>query len=176
MSEGYFDRHFKLVKVINQPGDRRVIWSFSLNEYSTTVNDVLGYYTANGKQVDVHSVTSTLGSTSEIKRTISRKKASQLMQRCIGRFVAPAVEFRSTPSGTATIVLTAEAVPHAARPEPKKLPESPAPEPEVQTEGDLIRKKGKKLPPIKVGAIDLQTGKCTQGELLSGPPPPPGSF
>jgi len=31
MSSAYFDLHFMLVQVVNRPGDRRVVWTFSVN-------------------------------------------------------------------------------------------------------------------------------------------------
>ena len=175
ISEGYFDRHFTLVKVINQPGDRRVVWKFSVNEYSTSVSDVLGYYTANGKRIDTHSVTTTLGATSEIKRTISRKSADRIIQRCIGSFTNSSVEYRASGNGPARLLLTAEAVPKLGPPQKEEPPKS-APKAQVQTDMDVIREKRKNRPPIIVASIDLESGKCTKGELLAGPSIPASQF
>jgi hypothetical protein len=50
VSESYFDRHFTLMKAVNQPGDRRVVWKFAINGYETFVSDQLGYYTEKGKR------------------------------------------------------------------------------------------------------------------------------
>ncbi len=170
MSEAYFDRRFSLVKVVNQSADRRVIWKFSLNEYSTIVTDVIGYYTADGKRVDVHGAATSLRVTSDINKTISRKKADQIMQKCIGRFTNAGVEYRASPNGPARLVLAAEAVP---RPEPEQQPTPVNPsKTQPPTDMDLIKPKGKRRPPIIVGAVDLQSGKCTKGELLAGPSVP----
>ena len=175
ISEGYFDRHFTLVKVLHQPGDRRVVWKFSVNEYSTNVSDVVGYYTANGKRVDVHSVTTTLGATSEIKRTISRKTANRIIQKCIGSFTNPTVEYRATDKGPARLLLTAEAV-SKLRPPLKEEPRANPANAQVQTDMDVIKNKPKNRPPIIVASIDLESGKCTKGELLAGPSPPASQF
>lgn len=169
-SEAYFDRHYTLVKVVNQPGDRRVVWKLSVNEYATNVVDVLGYYTANGKRVDTHSVNTTLRRTSDIKDTISRRKANQIMQRCIGTFRNPAVEFRAADTDTARLFLTAESVPRhriEMREQEERQTKS-----KTATGSDVVEKEGKKGPPIMVGSVDLQTGKCTKGYLLIGPQRP----
>lgn len=175
ISAGYFDRHFTLVKVSNQPGDRRVVWKFSVNEYSTIVSDVLGYYTANGKRIDTHSVTTTLGATSEIKRTISRKTANRIIQRCIGSFTNSSVEYRASGNGPARLFLTAEAVSKLGPP-PKEAPRANPPKTQVQTDMDVIKDKPKNRPPIIVASIDLESGKCTKGELLAGPSVPASQF
>ena len=175
ISEGYFDRHFRLVQVVNRSGDRRVVWSFSVNEYTTTVTDVLGYYTANGKRMDTHSVTATLGATSEIKRTISRKTADRLMQKCIGSFTNPSLEYRASGTGPAMLLLTAEAIPKLGPPQTEEPPKS-SPNAQVQTGMDVIREKRRNRPPIIVASIDLESGKCTKGELLAGPKAPASQF
>lgn len=170
MSPGYFDRHFKLVKVVNQSADRRVVWQYSLNEYNTTVTDVLGYYTKDGKRFDTHSVEAMLRATSDIKTTISRRKANQMMQQCIGSFRNVSIEYRAADGGGARLFLTAEAVPRRARrsKEEREREEREEREREARakaTGSDPIENEGEKGPPIIVGSIDLQTGKCTKGEL-----------
>lgn len=174
LSAAYFDQHFTVIKVINQPGDRRIIWKFTVNDYTTYVSDVLGYYTKDGKRVDTHSVDATLRATSEIKRTISRKKANRIMQGCIGRFANPSVEYRASGDSRAALVLNAEAVPKSRpREEPKP---SATPTPQISSDGDVIRQKGKKPPPIIAGSVDLESGKCTKGVLQSGAPGPTSRF
>lgn len=175
MSEQYFDRHFMLIKVVNQPGDRRVVWKFSVNEYTTNINDVLGYYTANGKRVNTHSVATTLRATSDITRTISRRKANQIMQQCIGSFRNPSVEYRAGNGGVAQLFLTAESVPKISRRNEKEREreEREARErqakPKPPTGSDPIEEEGDEGPPITVGSINLQTGKCTKGQLVAAP-------
>ena len=177
MSSRYFDRHFTLVKVVNQPGDRRVVWKFSLNEYHATVTDVLGFYTKDGKRFDTHSVAGSLRATSEIKRTISMKNATRIMKSCIGAFANPSVEYRASGNDRARLTLTAEAVSTLpVRDEPKPSPSPSTSVPQVSTDMDEIKRKGKKRPPIIVGVIDLESGKCTRGELISGAPHPVSQF
>ena len=166
MSSRYFDRHFTLVKVVNQPGDRRVVWKFSVNGHSTTVTDVLGYYTKDGRRVDTHSVTAALRATSDINRTISRRKANQIMQQCIGNFRNAVVEFRAADAGGARLFLTAEALPqNTGQNKDQPTPENP---PVESSDADPIKKKGPRRPAIVVGSVDLQTGKCTKGKLTVG--------
>src|SRR5688572_3361081 len=61
LSAPYFARHFRLLKVVDTPADRRVIWEFSLNEYRATVTDSIGYYTQGAKRVLIHAVSNALG-------------------------------------------------------------------------------------------------------------------
>jgi len=172
MSATFFDRHFTLVKVVNQPGDRRVVWKFSVNEYSTTVTDVLGYYTKDGRRIDTHSIDSTLRATSDINTTITRRKANQIMQQCIGNFRNASIEYRAADTGAARLFLTAEAIPKRSRREDEREREEREREdrerqskPKTSTGTDPIEGEGDEGPPIKVGSVDLQTGKCTKGEL-----------
>lgn len=170
VSEKYFDRHFTLVKVVNQPGDRRVLWRFSVNGYQTTVSDVLGFYTQGGKRVDTHSVGSTLHRTNEIEKTISRSAANRAMRKCIGTFVHPAIEF--TASGDeARLVMTAEAVTKAVRRSDSEEREERerARRSQNKQPGDVIENEGGNGPPIVFGTVDLQTGKCTKGQLMTTP-------
>jgi hypothetical protein len=171
MSPAYFDRHFTLVQVVDRSGDRRVVWSFSVNEYATTVTDALGYYTANGKRIDTHSVTTTLRATSDIIRTISRRKANQIMQQCIGAYRNPSVEYRAGDARSARLFLTAESVPKTKPLNEKRGEEEEREARERQSkpkrsDADVIEDEDEDHgPPIIVGSVDLQTGKCTKGEL-----------
>jgi len=175
MSSAYFDRHFTVVQVVSRAGDRRVVWSFSINEYATTVTDVLGYYTANGKRIDTHSVTTTLRATSDIIRTISRRRANQIMQQCIGTHRNMSVEYRAADARGARLFLTAESVPKIARASEKRREEEEREARERQSkpkrsEPDVIKDEDEDYgPPTIVGSVDLQTGKCTKGELQVAP-------
>ena len=42
-SASYFDQHFRVVETFDKPGDLRVVWRFSVNEYAVRVTDALGY-------------------------------------------------------------------------------------------------------------------------------------
>jgi hypothetical protein len=165
-----------LVKVVNQSGDRRVVWKFSINEYETIVSDQLGYYTENGRRVDTHSVTTTLQATSEIQRTISKRMANQIMQRCIGSFSHSSVEYRASGPGGARLVLTAESVPKSARRQKeneREREEKEARQRQAKSKSgqntDVIEREEDGGPPIVVGSVDLQTGKCTKGQLVVAP-------
>lgn len=173
MTPAYFDRHFTLVKVVNQPGDRRVVWKFSVNEYSTNVADVLGYYTAHGKRIDTHSVTTTLRATSDITRTISRPKANQIMQQCIGNFRNASIEYRVSDANSAGLFLTAESVPKVTRQteerhEREERERQAKPKPSSGSD-PVEEEEGDDGPPITVGSVNLQTGKCTKGQLMAAP-------
>jgi len=175
ISESYFDRHFTLVKVADQPGDRRAVWKFSVNGYQTTISDVVGYYTKDGKRVDTHSVASTLRRTSEIEKTISRRAANRIMRQCIGTFTHPAIEFVAI-NKEARLVLTAESARRIARHREKEEREEREREERERTarsqnkQGvDPIENEGGNRPPTVTGTVDLQSGKCTKGLLMTTP-------
>jgi hypothetical protein len=185
ISEAYFDRHFRLVHVVDRPGDRRVVWRFSVGGHEATVSDSVGFYTEGGRRFDTHSVAGTLNSTSDLARTIPRPRAEQIMRRCIGRFTNPQVEYRAHgPAGAAALLLTAEAlvVPRGGagrermereereREEREERERSPGSQQADKAEkedegGDRII--------VLLGAVDLSTGKCTVGRGQAGPPVAP---
>jgi hypothetical protein len=177
VSETYFDRHFTLVKVVNQPGDRRAVWKFSLNGYETTVSDVMGYYTKEGKRIDTHSVASTLRRMTEIEKTISRRAANRIMRQCIGSFVHPTIEFVAV-NKEARLVLTAEAARRTAgrrekdereREEREREARERAAKSQNKQTTDPIENEGGNGPPIVIGTVDLQSGKCRKGQLTTTP-------
>ena len=88
MSGAYFDRHFSLVRVVNTQGSRQVVWKYSLGEYETTLNDIVGFYTAGGVRTDIHSITGTLA------RPLTSGRRSHAARRknyaeCIGSYTGP---------------------------------------------------------------------------------------
>ena len=75
ISERYFDAHFTRYKVFSAPGDRRVIWRFSVNGHEALVGDTVGFYTdAGGRRIDTHSIASALPSAHDITRTVTRRR------------------------------------------------------------------------------------------------------
>jgi hypothetical protein len=186
ISEAYFDRHFRLARVVDRSGDRRVVWTFSVGGYEATVSDSVGFYTEGGRRFDTHSVAGTLNSTSDLTRIIPRPRAERIMRRCMGgRFINPQVEYRSHgPDGAAALLLTAEAVvvpPGGAAVEsPGESEERAAQEAarrqEAAAQGRDVtgRLKGKRpRPVVLLGAVDLSTGKCTVGRGQAGAPVAP---
>jgi hypothetical protein len=168
ISGAYFARHFQLIKVINKPGDRRVVWRFRVNEFEATIDDSIGYYTAAGRQINVHSVAKLLKPAHDITRTISHARARSLMRACIGEFEAERVFYQGSPSG-AMLVMMAQAR------EKKVVPRRDATAP-----ADSSTKVGANRTAIQVGpndtmrppvlgTINLETGKCTKGSLLAMP-------
>src|ERR1051325_3105849 len=117
-SESYFNQHFKLADAFNKPGDQRVVWRFSLNEYETQLTDAIGYYTgAGGRRIYVHSIAGSLGATRDIRRTISKRRARQLMTSCIGKFESDSVVMsRLNPDPKTSLYLMA----YGARPKRKE--------------------------------------------------------
>jgi hypothetical protein len=175
MSETYFDRHFTVVQAVNKPGDRRVVWKFSLNGHETRVTDVFGYYTQNGKRVDTHGVTTTLRATADIDQTISRRAANQIMRQCIGNFGNVSIEYRAGDSGGARFIMTAEQIPQTVRRRrggDREREQREERERQAQSKTpatDPIEHEGEDRPPIITGTVDLQTGKCTKGQLFVTP-------
>lgn len=164
-SEPYFDRHFKLIDAFNKPGDQRVVWLYSLGEYETRVTDSIGYNTVGGKRTYVHSITSVLGATRDVPKTISKERARTLMSSCIGKFASESVVLMKLESDRqAGLFMMAYSAGSNQKNEREKLarkddnrqanngPDRPPHEDEVDNR------------PMKIGYINLETGKCTKGQ------------
>jgi len=192
LSEAFFDEHFRVVRVVDSPGDRRVVWQFSVGDHTTTVSDSIGFYTEGGRRFDTHSVAGTLNTTNDLARIITRARAERIMRRCIGRFSNPQVEYRAHgPLGEAALLLTAEAlvVPRAvAGREARERREREERERREREERERARRQSNASEQadkveeedeggdgvvILLGAVDLSTGKCTVGRGQAGPPVPP---
>jgi hypothetical protein len=171
ISEAYFTAHFKLLNVIDKPADRRVTWQFSVNQHQAVLNDAIGYYTEGAKRVDTHSIAKSLGQTSEIQRTISRARALRLMKSCIGNFENPAIEYGPI-NGRAELLLVAHAKNRVEtkserereREEREKRKAAAAGTDAIESEEDE-----REIKPLLLGAINLQTGKCTRGAGMIAP-------
>jgi len=171
ISEPYFNTHFKLLNVIDKPSDRRVVWQFSVNQYQAVLIDSIGYYTDGTKRVNTHSIAKSLGETTEIQRTISRARALRLMKSCIGNFENSAVEYGPV-NGRAELLLVAHARNHVEsksarereREEREKRKATAAGTDVIESEED----EGE-IKPLLLGAINLQTGKCTKGAGVVAP-------
>ena len=185
LSAAYFDEHFRVERVVDRPGDRRVVWRFSFGGHEALVGDSVGFYTEGGRRLDTHSVAATLNTTSELTRTITRARAERIMRRCIGRFASPQVEYRAHgPDGAAALLLTAETVvvpPGVTASESRAEREERAARDEARgreaaAQGRDVagrsRRKGKR-PVVLLGAVDLSTGRCTVGRGQVGPPVQP---
>jgi hypothetical protein len=187
LTEAFFDRHFRVARVIDRPADRRVVWRLSVGGYEAFVNDSVGFYTEGGRRFDTHSVAATLISTSDITRTIPRPRAERIMRRCIGRFNGAQVEYRAHgPGGEAALLLTASAVvmPRGGtargRSDREEREERERRErARQQTPGSVQRDEvgeedeGGDGPVVLLGAVDLSNGKCTVGRGQAGPPVAP---
>ena len=176
-SADYFDRHFSLARVVNSPGDRRVVWRFKLGEYETVVNDPVGFYLdEGGRQVYVHAAAAQFACAGETARVIPRDRAEQLMRECVGEFRGAAVVFQ--PHGAASrpaLVLVATSGPPAVRKTSPSLKEgSVAPLVTNASREDVPRQGGTKPPPLNVGAVNLETGECARGIAHAGSPPQAG--
>ena len=184
MSETYFNKHFHIVQVVDNPADRRVVWRFALNEYEAIVNDSIGYHTEGGIRKDIHGVASLFSSTSDIERTITRQKADRIMRACLGEFGSTAIEYRADDSGKAGLFLTAASIPKPKRLSRKetadrkrKLEEAESREKAAKekrgNETDVVdEEEGEDRPPIFLGSVNLETGKCRKGIAQAGPPKP----
>jgi hypothetical protein len=184
LSAAYFDEHFNLVRVVDLPGDRRVVWRFSVGGHAATVSDTVGFYTEGGRRFDTHSVAGTLGATRDLTRTITRARAELLMRRCIGRFTNPQVEYRAHgPRGEAALLLTAEAlvVPRAAAGREQREREEREAR-ERRERARQLSQGARQADPVAdedeggggavllLGAVDLSNGRCAVGRGQSGPP------
>jgi hypothetical protein len=176
MSETFFDSSFVLNQVLTSPGDRRVVWTITVDGVSANVNDSVGFYTDNGRRVDTHSVANTLGKTAEINRILSKQDGERIMRRCIGSAsTTTGVEFRPLVRGdAATFVLTGEriikrsAISAKERREEHERKDMDAREGQSHqrsTDRDELEEEteGENLPVIITGNVDLQTGRCIRG-------------
>jgi hypothetical protein len=178
----YFDRHFRVERVVDRPGDRRVVWRFSVGGHEATVSDSVGFYTEGGRRFDAHSVGGSLNATSDLTRTIPRARAERIMRRCIGRFTNPQVEYRAQgPGGAAALLLTAEAIraPRGAgerrEREERERRERARQEPEgFGRQADAVGEDDEGGGAVVIlGAVDLSDGRCTVGRGQAGPPSAP---
>lgn len=151
ISEAYFNKHFRLTKVVDEAGDRRVEWKYSINEYETSVIDDIGYYTTpTNERVDVHSIKNELFSAHDINRTIPRSKADAALKSCVGEYRDATLIYRALKApGKARLYLTARAktILDSENEKDKK------PEKETEREIEGIS--------FNVGFVDLESGKCT---------------
>jgi hypothetical protein len=177
ITPAFFDEHFRVARVLDRPGDRRVVWRLSAGGYEATVNDSVGYYTEGARRVDTHSVAATLSSSDDITRTITRRRAELLMRRCIGRFSNPQVEYRAHgPEGRAALLLTA----HTLVPRRREARERGGREHRVRGRAGGAKAldevgaedEGGGGRVVVLGAVDLVTGACTVGYGQAGPLPP----
>jgi hypothetical protein len=193
ISAAFFDRHFRVARVIDRPGDRRVVWRLSVGGHEATVNDAVGFYTEGARRVDTHSVAATLSDTSDITRTLTRRRAELLMRRCIGRFTNAQVEYRAHGAGgQAALLLTAQTLVPRRREgrvregrEARERREREEREREERERRERARSGGSQAldeieaedeegegPVVVLGAVDLVTGECTVGYGQAGPLPP----
>lgn len=170
----YFDKHFSVQQVVNKTGDRRVVWKFSVNEHESIIVDSIGYYTEAGKRINTHGVESLLVSTSDITQTISKARALKIMKSCIGPFSNPVVEYKADGSRKAVLVLNAHSIPSDSPSTSVSSESKKSESPGEQARHDLIREgRQKPRPPIQLGSVNLQTGKCVKGIGQVGAPKPP---
>ena len=173
-SPKYFDAHFTLVTVVDKPSDRRVVWRFAINGYETRLTDSIGSHPEGTTRIYTHSVASVLGHTSEIKRTISHARALKIMKMCIGDFENPGVEYGPV-DGYAQLLLVA----HARQPMNQQHQQTEIERDRQKRDKSLAassgidtmksEENGNERKPIKLGSVNLQTGKCTRGDGLIAP-------
>jgi hypothetical protein len=187
ISAPFFDEHFRVARVLDRTGDRRVVWRLSVGGYEATINDSVGYYTEGARRVDTHSVASAIPLTNDITRTITRGRAELLMRRCIGRFTNAQVEYRAQGAdGRAALLLTAHSlVPRRREEHEREARGREARERREKEERERARTGGLRAtdvvesedeegegPVIMLGTVDLVTGECSVGYGQAGPMPP----
>ena len=152
ISAPYFDKHFKLDKVVDNIADRRVAWKYTIGEYEAILNDEIGFYTdEKGRRVDVHGIRDVVGSAHDIVRTISRNRARKLMSKCLGKYTSGEITYQAFgPDRRASLLFTASTLPIF-----------------VNTGNDKNR------PVVYTGFVNLETGVCTKGMAQAGRPRAP---
>jgi hypothetical protein len=173
ITEKYFRYHFTLLQSINKPGDTRVVWKYSLNGYEVTINDAVGYYTTDHKRVYVHSIKNILGSTRDIVKTMPRARAAKLMKACIGSYTGENILFlRLDQKASASFYMTASRMTPVRRgkadQDTERDREKTSSRPQ-QADTEREEEEGDGPPPLTVGYINLETGKCTKGKAGVAP-------
>lgn len=145
ISESYFERHFKLIKAVNEPEDRRVEWSYSVNEYQTQLVDAIGFHTTGGKRTYVHGIKNQLFSTHEIVKTLPRQRARNILRSCIGEFEGESMTYRAlTVPGKARLYLTGRS----------RI---------IKEQSGKGKQRGQTGPRFfYVGFVDVESGKCVK--------------
>ena len=187
ISASYFDKHFKLLRVIDAVADRRVMWEFSIGQYIAIVNDEVGFYTdIKGQRINAHSIRNVLSTAHDIKKTIPKKRAEQFMFRCIGKNAPGGVVFQSFGSGLkASLLLTASSIPKPSiekggkeRRESRNTrreedtPNTHDGKSQADSMEEMEDESDNNRPIIYTGFIDLETGICTKGIAQAGHPVP----
>ena len=173
ISDKYFRDHFTLVQSINKPGDTRVVWKYSLNGYEVTINDAVGYYTTDNKRIYLHSIKNIVGSTRDIVKTIPRVRASRLMKACIGNYTGENILFlRLSQKESASFYMTASASTSARRAKASQdkdrdTEKTSSRSQQVDTEKE--EEEGGGPPPLNIGYINLETGKCIKAKAGIAP-------
>jgi hypothetical protein len=186
LSASYFDEHFKVERVVNTVGDRRVMWKFSVGEYEVILNDAVGYYTDDkGQRINLHAIGNMLSNAHDIKSTIPKKRAEQLMTQCLGKYTPGAIVFQAfgTPP-RASLLFTASSIPMPLKESKEEEREKSARE-RVKEKREKSKVKSSNrdavmeedegddaAPLIYTGFIDLETGACTKGVAQADHPQP----
>lgn len=184
ISAPYFDKHFKVERVVNAAGDRRVMWRYSVGEYEVTLNDAVGYYTDDkGLRVNLHAIRDMLSSAHDIKSTIPKKRAEQLMTQCLGKYKSGAVVFQAfgTPP-RASLLFTASSFPTPLKENREEEREKSERNREREKKEKASGRKSQAdamseededdAPLIYTGFLDLETGACTKGVAQIDHPKP----
>jgi len=148
ISASYFDKHFKLVKTVDDPADQRVEWLFSVNGYEAQLVDAIGFHSTGGKRVYVHGIKNQLHSTHEIAKTLSLHQARRVLRRCIGKYESESVIYSTlSVPGKAKLYLTGRSVIERDRKQERNPKETGG-----EDEGRFLY----------VGFVDVETGKCVK--------------
>jgi len=146
LSESYFDKHFKLIKSVDDAADQRVEWLFSVNGYKAQLVDAIGFHTTGGKRAFVHGIKNQLYETREIVKTLSLAQARKILKRCIGEYQSETVIYQTlSVPGRAKLYLTGRSIPQREAEREQKPKET-----EGEEEGQFLY----------VGFVDVETGKC----------------
>jgi hypothetical protein len=162
----YFNEHFKLIKVDNQVGDRKVIWEYSVNDYKTLIKDSVGFYTSqNGNRVNVHSVANTFRTVHEINKTISKAHAAKILKKCLGKYTNESVAYGTSAGGRVGLFLTAVTAFKESSPQENNREKRKQKIGEIlgQNQPDVVDKKPySKNQPVFIGFVNLETGQCSK--------------
>jgi len=112
MSPEYVDSHFQVTDMIDEDDEKRVVWTYTLGDYTIEVVDPVSWTLDEKEEITYsHGIRHELGSTRNIELVIPMKQAEEIMQDCLGEYTQVQFSFiaRDIP-GSASLWMIARSV------------------------------------------------------------------
>jgi hypothetical protein len=94
MSAEYVEAHFKVVEMIDEETEKKVIWRYQIGEYQIEIIDLVNWnMDAQGNIQYTHNIRQEWGTTRNIETVISSAEADQAMRNCIGDYEGSVLKY-----------------------------------------------------------------------------------